>query len=98
MNGNPNQPNLSFTCKQLRYTSEVFTSAHFSDKAAFTKGCELAKSKGFAVEIKEYPLTETICVTIPKLKSDKANAYAMAMLKRGLEQEGFRFPFSVSWH
>jgi 6-phosphogluconolactonase/glucosamine-6-phosphate isomerase/deaminase len=36
---------LTFTCKSLRYTKEVFVQAEIADKAPFLKGLELAKSR-----------------------------------------------------
>lgn len=89
------QPFLVFTNKQLRYTHEVFTSASLKDKVAFLKGLELLKAKGFQAEIKEFPLTDTICVTVVKLKSPRAEAYAMDLIRKGMKEQGFIFPYST---
>ena len=72
-----------------RYFSTYFC-AQWEDREAFRKGCELAKAKGFEVQISEHPGIQRIGATVEFLKSTKAMNYAQDLLERGMKEQGLK--------
>lgn len=78
-----------------KYFSTYFYS-EWENREAFIKGCELAKAKGFEVQISEHPGIKSIGATVEFLKSTKAMQYAQDLLERGMKEQGLIRPFSIS--
>lgn len=87
---------LTIQVRNLRRTSEVFTSTKLANEEQFSAIMSALEEKGFKITKGRYEYTETVSLTVVGLKSDRAVAYAIDLIKRAGGKVGFTFPFSIS--
>jgi hypothetical protein len=82
---------LHITVRNIRSTSEVFTSTTLDNADRLQEIVALLTAKGFKVETDRYVETDCVWLRVKDLRSDKAIAYAKDLVVRAGRKVGFAF-------
>jgi hypothetical protein len=84
-------PTISLSVRSGRRQSELFTSTTLEHAPAFETIVAALRTKGFSVEVTRFELTNTVCLTVGGLRSDKAVSYVHDIVRRAGAKAGFSF-------